>query len=120
MPIPVFVRISFYLLPMLVVACTIPGCQSQQPPDAEVDAVSKITMYDRVRLTLADADAAGIHLFDLKKLRADIVKLKQTEPELSDLLLVDLDRIEALPKTQVRDRVAIGKEMYARFKKPSQ
>lgn len=117
---PVFFRISFYLVLMLFFACAMPGCQSQQEPDAEVAAVSKITMYDRVRLTLADADAAGIHLFDLKKLRADIVTLKQTEPELSDLLFADLDRIEALPKTQVRDRVAIGKEMYARFKKPSQ
>ncbi len=120
MPGLVFVRMSFYLLLMLVTASTIQGCQPQAEPDPEVDAVSKITMYDRLRLTLADADAAGIHLFDLKKMRADIVILKQTEPELSDLLLADLDRIEALPKTQVMDRVAIGKEMYARFKKPLQ
>ncbi len=120
MSMPVFVRFPFRLLLMLVVGCAIQGCQSQQEPDAEIVAVSKITMYDRVRLTLADADAAGIHLFDLKKLRADIVTLKQTEPALADLLLADLDRIEALPKTQVRDRVAIGKEMYARFKKPPQ
>jgi len=120
MPMPVLIRMSFHLFLTLVGACATQGCQSQQEPDPEVAAVAKITMYDRVRLTLADADAAGIHLFDLKKLRADIVTLKQTEPELSDLLFADLDRLEALPKTQVRDRVAIGKEMYARFKKPSQ
>ena len=116
---PVFVRISHHLFLTLVCACGMSGCQTQQEPDPEVAAVAKITTFDRLRLTLADADAAGIHLFDLKKLRADIVTLKQTEPELSNLLLGDLDRIEALPKNQVRDRVAIGKEMYARFKKPS-
>ncbi len=69
-------------------------------------------MYDRVRLTPADAeaDAAGILLFDRKKRRADNVTLKPTQPGLSDLLLAALDRIEALPKTQVRDRVEIGKK----------
>ncbi len=116
MPKSGFVCISSQLLAMLFVANALLGCQSQQEPDREAAAVAKITMYDRVRLTLADADAAGIHLFDLKKLRTDIVALKQTETELSDLLLADLDRVESLPKTQIRDRVAIGKEMYARFK----
>jgi len=119
MPLNVSVRRSVQLFLILVVASAMPGCQSQQETDVEADALSRITMYDRVRLTLADADAAGIHLFDLKKLRADIVKLKETEPELADLLLADLDRIDALPKTEVRERVAIGKEMYARFRKPS-
>lgn len=119
MPMPISVHISLRFFLILVV-CGMPGCQSQQEPDSEANAVSRITMYDRLRLTLADADAAGIHLFDIKKMRADIVTLKDTEPELADLLLADLDRIEALPKTQVRERVAIGKEMYARFRKPSQ
>jgi hypothetical protein len=118
MPMPISVHISLRFFLILVVGGTL-GCQSQKELDSEVDAVSKITMYDRLRLTLADADAAGIHLFDIKKLRADIVTLKDTEPELADLLLADLDRIEALPKTQVRERVAIGKEMYSRFRKPS-
>ena len=111
MPLNVSVRLSLQLFLLLVVASAIPGCQFQLETVVEADAVSRITMYDRVRLTLADADAAGIHLFDLKKLRADIVKLKETDPELSDLLLADLDRVEVLPKTQVRERVAIGKEM---------
>ena len=117
---PVFVRMLFQILVMAFAACGIQGCQSQQEPTAEVDPVSKISMYDRVRLTLADADAVGIHLFDLKKLRADILTLRQTDAELSDLLLADLDRVEAVPETQIRDRVGIGREMYARFKKPTQ
>ena len=103
------------ILSVLFLIFALQGCQSQQ--HAEIDPVSKITMYDRLRLTLADADAAGIHLFDLKKMRADIVTLKETDPELSVLLLADLDRIEALPNTQVQAKVAIGKEMYARIKK---
>jgi hypothetical protein len=119
LPQPSFASVLLQLILMLVLTFGQQGCRSQQEPDADVDPVSKITMFDRLRLTLADADAAGIHLFDLKKLRADIVTLKQAEPELSDLLLADLDGIEALPKTEVQARVAIAKEMYGRFKIPA-
>ena len=95
----------------------VPCCQSQEKTAPEVDPVAKISMHDRLRLTLADADAVGIHLFDLKQMRADLMILKETEPELADALLSDLDRVEALPRKDVRERVAIGKEMYARIRK---
>jgi hypothetical protein len=108
-------RLLFF--PVLILLIALPGCQSENRADVDVDPVAKITMYDRLRLTLADADAAGIHLFDLKKMRKDIETLKATEPELAELLRGDLDRIEALPKNEVKAKVAIGKEMYARFKK---
>lgn len=101
----------------LAVSLTVPGCQSQEKTEPEVDPVEKISMHDRLRLTLADADAMGIHMFDLKQMRADLMTLKETEPELADALLSDLDRVEAIPKTDVRARAAIGKEMYARIRK---
>jgi hypothetical protein len=93
------------------------GCQSQEKTAPDADPVAAISMHDRLRLDLADADAVGIHLFDLKKMRTDLMTLKETEPELADALLSDLDRVEALPKKDVRARVAIGKEMYARIRK---
>jgi len=93
------------------------GCQSQEKTVPDVDPVAEISMHDRLRLTLADADAVGIHMFDLKQMRADLMTLKETEPELADALLSDLDRVEALPKKDVQARVAIGKEMYARIRK---
>lgn len=100
-----------------VIWTVLAGCQRQEKTEPELDPVSKISMHDRLRLTLADADAVGIHMFDLKKMRTDLMTLKETEPELADALLSDLDRVEALPKTDVRARAAIGKEMYARIRK---
>ena len=95
----------------------VPGCQSREKAGPDADPVAKISMHDRLRLTLADADAVGIHMFDLKQMRADLQTLKETEPELADALLSDLDRVEALPKQDVMARAAIGKEMYARIRK---
>lgn len=100
----------------VALSLTVPGCQSQEKTEPDADPVAKISMHDRLRLTLADADAAGIHMFDLKQMRADLKTLKESEPELADALISDLDRVEALPKTDVRGRAAIGKEMYARIK----
>ncbi|MEJ7591682.1 MAG: hypothetical protein WKF77_09050 [Planctomycetaceae bacterium] len=102
---------------MTVALFAVCGCQSQQKTEPESDPVAKISMHDRLRLTLADADAVGIHLFDLKQMRTDLMILKDTEPELADALLSDLDRVEALPKKDVQSRASIGKEMYARIRK---
>jgi len=101
---------------MVALSEIVPGCQSQEKTEPEVDPVAQISMHDRLRLTLADADAVGIHMFDLKQMRTDLMILKETEPALADALISDLDRVEALPKTDVRARAAIGKEMYARIK----
>ena len=102
---------------MIALTFVVPGCQSQGSTEPVVDPVAKISMHDRLRLTLADADAVGIHMFDLKQMRSDLMVLKETEPALADALISDLDRVEALPKTDVLARAAIGKEMYARIKK---
>ena len=97
------------------------GCDSRRD-DAkskrEAEAVAKISTRDRLRLTLADAAGAGIHLFNLKLIRDDIITLTETEPELAAALLADLDRIEALPKTDHAARATIGKEMYERIRIP--
>jgi hypothetical protein len=93
------------------------GCQSQEKTEPDADPVTKISMHDRLRLTLADAEAVGIHMFDLKQMRTDLITLKETEPELADALLSDLDRVEALPVKDVMARAAVGKEMYARIRK---
>lgn len=98
---------------------SVSGCNSQvntSGADREAAAVAKISTRDRLRLTLADAAAAGIHLFDLKLIREDILALRETEPELSAALLSDLDRIEMLPTTDYSQRAQIGKEMYERIK----
>ena len=102
---------------IIVLSMMVPGCQSQDKTEPELDPVAKISMHDRLRLTLADADAVGIHMFDLKKMRTDLMTLKETEPELATALLSDLDRVEAIPKKDVLARAAIGKEMYARIRK---
>ena len=101
---------------MIALPFIVPGCQSQGTTEPIADPVSKISMHDRLRLTLADADTVGIHMFDLKQMRLDLMVLKETEPALADALISDLDRVEALPKTDVLARAAIGKEMYARIK----
>ena len=100
---------------MVTLSAIVPGCQSQEITEPEADPVAKISMHDRLRLTLADADAVGIHMFDLKQMRTDLMILKETEPALADALISDLDRVESLPKADVRARAAIGKEMYARI-----
>ena len=100
---------------VVLVLLLLQGCKSKDE-DPNLDPVSEISMYDRLRLTLADADVVGIHLFDLKQMRADILTLKETDPELSDLLISDLDRVEAVPKTDVKEKARIGRDMYARFK----
>jgi len=115
-------RISFTSLwvRVLLTACLMSiesGCQSREETAPVADPVAAISMRDRVRLDLADADAVGIHLFDLKKMRTDLMTLKETEPDLATALLSDLDRVEALPKKDVMARAAIGKEMYARIRK---
>ena len=102
---------------IFLLSLTVSGCQSQEKTEQELDPVAKISMHDRLRLTLADADAMGIHMFDLKKMRTDLMTLKETEPELATALLSDLDRVEAIPKKDVLARAVIGKEMYARIKK---
>jgi predicted component of type VI protein secretion system len=114
MPLKALVSHAVLLFVILTVAS---GCQSQEKTEPETDPVARISMHDRLRLTLADADAVGIHLFDLKKMRTDLMTLKETEPELASALLADLDRVEALPKEDVRARAVIGKEMYARIRK---
>ena len=101
---------------MVALPLIVPGCQSHGTTEPVVDPVAKISMHDRLRLTLADADSVGIHMFDLKQMRSELMTLKETEPVLAETLLSDLNRVEALPKTDVRARVAIGKEMYARIK----
>ena len=101
----------------IVLSMTVTGCQSQEKPEPDLDPVAKISMHDRLRLTLADADAVGIHMFDLNKMRADLMTLKESEPELATALLSDLDRVEAIPKKDARARAVIGKEMYARIRK---
>ena len=102
---------------MFALSLIVPGCQSQEKTEPDSDPVAKISMRDRLRLTLADADAVGIHMFNLKQMRTDLMILKETEPALADLLLSDLNRVEALPETDSLARAAIGKEMYARIKK---
>jgi len=95
------------------------GCNSQSERnrvDSEPKAVAEISTRDRLRLTLADAAAAGIHLFDLKLIREDIMTLQEKEPELAAALLSDLDRVEALPKTEHLAKAKIGREMYERIK----
>ena len=97
------------------------GCNSQSDrnrADSEPKAVAEISTRDRLRLTLADAAAAGIHLFDLKLIREDIMTLQEKEPELAAALLSDLDRVEALPKTEHLAKAKIGREMYERIKIP--
>ncbi len=86
--------------------------------DREAEAVTKISSRDRLRLTLADAAAAGIYLFDLKLIREDIITLQEVEPELAAALLSDLDRVEALPKKEYLAKAEIGREMYERIKIP--
>ena len=97
------------------------GCHSQsesEVSDREAEAISNISSRDKLRLTLADASGAGIYLFDLKLIRDEIMALKKTEPALAEALLSDLDRVEALPKTDHEARAVIGREMYDRIRIP--
>ena len=104
---------------MVALSLIVPGCQSQVKTEPDADPVAKFSMHDRLRLTLADADAVGIHMFDVKQMRADLMTLKETESKLAVALLSDLDRVEALPKKDVMARAAaaVGKEMYARIRR---
>ncbi len=98
---------------MVALSIMVPGYQWLEKTKPDADPVANISMHDRLRLTLADADAVGIHMFDLKQMRADLMNLKETESKLAIALLSDLDRVEALPKKDVMARAAAaaGKEM---------
>lgn len=110
------------VLPCILALCSLSitsGCTGSPEKDfaeREAQAVAKIRPRDRLRLTLADASAAGIYLFDLKLIREDIQTLTDSEPELAAALLADLDRVEALPKTAYIEKAEIGREMYERIK----
>ena len=112
-------RDCYLIAAVTCLAFLINGCHSQSESelsDREAEAIANISRRDKLRLTLADAAGAGIYLFDLKLIRDEIMALQTTEPELAEALLTDLDRVEALPKTDHEARAAIGREMYDRIK----